>query len=56
MITDSKELIRIMNENGFMINPFGDKYYSFKIVINNCKEKTYYFIESKDAFEKEDLK
>jgi hypothetical protein len=35
-----------------MINPFGEKYCSLKIGINNCEETTYYFIEAEDPFEK----
>lgn len=55
MRTSQEELIKKMQKAGFMINPFKDKYYSFKIVINNCKETTYYFVESKDPFSEEDV-
>jgi hypothetical protein len=51
-----EQLIDKMKSMGFMLNPFGESYYSFKIVINNCAETTYYFIEAEDPFKEEPKK
>jgi len=40
---DLQKIIAFMKTLGYEINPAMEKYYSFKIVVNNCKETSYYF-------------
>ena len=46
-------IIDEMKKLGFILNPLIEKYHSFKIVINNCAETTYYFVK-KEGSEKGD--
>lgn len=41
--SDLQKIVDFLENIEYEINPDMDKYYSFKIVMNNCKETTYYF-------------
>ena len=40
---DLQKIIDFMKSIGYEINPDMEKYCSFKIEINNCRETSYYF-------------
>ena len=48
------EIVKQIENLGYMVNPFNDKYHSFKVVINNCRQTTHYFVKAKDPFKGSD--